>query len=322
MGHTPTRQAVSLLLLSVAVWFAGTSPLAQGALTTSPPVDRGGVPVFRARSDLVVLHVNVFTGRTEAVSQLPQSAFQVYEDGVRQRIELFSDHTVPIATGLVIDNSSSMLLQRSMVAAGVRAFATSSNQSDEMFTIVFNEHVRFGLPAGVPFTQNRQLLEASFERHRAGGLTALHDGVVEGLAHLEQATHQKRALVVLSDGDDNASHQSERNMLYRAGRSQALIYTIWTGDVSAERGNRGLLRKLAKSSGGEAYEPKSEQEVVDAFTAIAANIRRVYSIGYAPTNTTRDGTYRRVKVLVQVPGKKVRINTREGYTAADDVEPQ
>jgi VWFA-related protein len=245
----------------------------------------------------------------------------VYEDGVPQRIEFFSDHTVPVATGLIIDNSSSTMTRRSMVSAGVKAFAASSRESDEMFTIVFNEHVRFGLPGGVPFTENRALLQGSFERYRPGGMTALHDAVVEGLAHLETATLQKRALVVLSDGDDNASHQSESNMLYRAARSQALIYTIWTGDLStAEGGNRGLLRRLATRSGGQAYEPEAEEQVVAAFSAIAGNIRRVYSIGYAPTNTARDGTYRRVKVLVRAPGKSYTVSTREGYMADDDAE--
>jgi VWFA-related protein len=275
------------------------------------------LPVFRAQSDLVVLHVNVFDGRSDAVGRLPQSAFEVFEDGVRQRIEFFSDHTVPVATGLVIDNSSSMLTRRPMLAAGARAFAATSHESDEMFTIVFNEHVRSGLPDNVPFTHNRAMLEASFQRFPAGGMTALHDAVIEGLAHLEESSNQKRVLVILSDGEDNASRQPEKNMLYRAARSNALIYTIWTGDVSNRHGNPGLLRKLARENGGVAYRPETEREVVDAFGTIADNIRRVYSIGYVPTNSAKDGTFRRVKVLVHASGRQLRVRARDGYMAPD-----
>ena len=273
------------------------------------------MPVFRAESNLVVLHVNVFDGHSDAVPQLPQNAFQVFEDGVPQTIELFNDHSVPVATGLVIDNSSSMLTRRAMVTAGVHAFAASSQPGDEMFTIVFNEHVRYGLPDHMPFTAHRGILEASFQRYPPGGMTALHDAVVEGLAHLEDSSNQKRVLVILSDGEDNASHQSRANMLYRATRSNALIYTIWAGEVSTERGNPSLLRKLAAGNGGVSYTPDSEREVIDAFTTIAGNIRRVYTIGYAPTNTRKDGSYRRIKVMVQAPGKRLRLGVRDGYTA-------
>ena len=295
---------------------------AAGVTQESEPASEAptshGVAVFRARSDLVVLHVNVFDDRADAVTELPEEAFEVYEDGVRQKIELFKDRTVPVATGLLIDNSSSMLNRRTMLAAGVEAFAKSSHDGDEMFTIVFNENVRYGLPGTVRFTQNPYLLEASLLRYRPGGMTALHDAVIEGLGRLEESTNQKRVLVVLSDGEDNASHQSESNMLYRAARSSAIIYTIWSGDVSTEHGDPGLLRKLATRSGGVAYAPETESEVVTAFTRIAESIRRVYSIGYAPTNGARDGSYRRVKVLVHAGGRQLRIRVREGYTAPDD----
>ena len=110
-------------------------------------------PVFKSQSDLVVLHVNVFDGKSDAVPQLPQSAFQVFEEGQSQAITFFSDSDVPVAAGLVIDNSSSMLTRRAMVAAGSQAFVTSSHPEDELFTVIFNEHVRFGLQSGPRFHQ-------------------------------------------------------------------------------------------------------------------------------------------------------------------------
>ena len=275
------------------------------------------VAVFKTHSDLVELHVNVFDGRSDAVADLPQSAFQVLEDGVVQKIEFFNARDVPVAIGLVIDNSSSMITRRPMVKAGISAFAESSHAADEMFTIVFNERIRYGLPPEMPFTQDPRLLQSSLDRHRTGGMTALHDAVIEGLGHLEEATNQKHVLLVLSDGDDNASRHSRQNMLYRAAQSSAIVYTIWTGDETS-RGNPRVLSQLAKGSGGLAYMPKSEQDLVKAFGTVAANIRRGYTIGYAPTNTSADGTYRRVKVAVRAPGKKLNVRVRDGYAAADD----
>jgi Ca-activated chloride channel homolog len=272
------------------------------------------VPLFTAASDLVVLHVNVVDRRSRVVAGLPETAFEVYEDGVLQAIQFFQPREAPIAAGLVIDNSSSMLTRQRMVRAGVAAFADLSRPNDEFFTIVFNEHVRHGLPAGLAFTRSRDVLLASLGR-AAGGRTAMHDAVIEGLTHLETASNQKRVLLVLTDGDDNASMHTEPTMLQRAGQSSALIYTIWTGDLAADPGNPSLLRKLAQGNGGSAYRPSNEQEIVNAFSTVAETMRRGYTIGYAPTNTAADGTYRRITVRVRAEDSRVRVHVRDGYTA-------
>jgi len=283
---------------------------AQQADTTAP------TPVFRAHSDLVVLHVNVFDGRSDAVPNLPQSAFHVLEDGKPQPITFFSDADVPVAAGLVIDNSSSMLNRRNMVLAGGRAFADSSHPEDQVFTVVFNEHVRDGLPPGLGFTQSHPLLEASLIRYRPGGLTAVYDAVIEGLDHLQRASLQKKVLIVLSDGEDNASSHSKQDMLHRATRSDALIYTIYTGDFAPSRGDRDVLKKLASLTGGVAYSPDTENDAVAAFKTIAENIRRGYSIGFVPAHG--DGDYHRVKVFVAAPGfKHLSVRARDGYASSD-----
>ena len=279
------------------------------------------VAVFRSESELVVLHVNVFDGRSDAVANLPQTAFRVVEDGTPQTITFFNNVDVPVAVGLIIDNSGSMITRRGMVLAGTRAFAHSSHDEDELFTIVFNEHVRFGLPETVPFTRSRPQVEASLTLFPTGGKTALHDAVISGLEHLQESTHQKRVLVVLTDGDDNASQHSEDNMLERARRSDALIYVVSTAELGSSVGNPRLLKKLADSSGGVAYEPESEKEVVEAFTEIAQNIRRGYSIGYTPTNSAHDGRYRRVKIMVNAPGyRNLKVSARDGYLAPRHVD--
>jgi VWFA-related protein len=277
--------------------------------------------VFRAASDLVVIHANVFDRRSDAVPNLPQTAFQVLEDGRPQTITFFSNEDVPVAVGLIIDNSGSMITRRDMVLAGTQAFAESSHDEDELFTVVFNEEVHFGLPATVDFTRNRPQILASLTQFPTGGKTALHDAVVAGLEHLLEASHQKRVLVVLTDGDDNASQHSDDDMIERARRSDALIYVVSTAELGSNVGNPGLLKKLAEVSGGVAYRPETEAEVVEAFMTIAENIRRGYSIGYVPTNTARDGRLRRLKVTVNAPGfKNPKVNSRDGYLAPRDFD--
>ena len=292
---------------------------AAPVLHAQDPISQPPVAVFKAESDLVVLHVNVFDGRSDAVPNLPQNAFFVAEDDKPQTITFFSNEDVPVAVGLVLDNSTSMLTRRSMVLAGTDAFAASSHPEDEMFTVVFNESVRLGLPPAAPFTQSRPMLQASIHRFAPGGKTAFHDAVVAGLEHLEEASHQKRVLVVLSDGEDNASQHSEDAMVQRAIRSDALIYTVSTADLGTNVGKPGLLEKLAEVSGGVNYEPDTEGEVVEAFQEIAANIRRGYSLGYVPTNSTHDGKYRRVKVQVRAAGQRnLKVRARDGYLAPRD----
>ena len=274
--------------------------------------------VFRSESDLVVLHVNVFNGRSDAVPELPQSAFSVFEDEQPQEITFFSGADVPVAVGLILDNSSSMIARQGMLIAGGAAFARSSHENDELFTIHFNEHIQFGLPGGLLFTDRGTLLQAALSRYRPGGRTALYDAVIAGLNRLESASNQKRVLVVLSDGEDNASANSEEAMLERARASNTMVYTVSNanryGDVGG--GDAGLLRRLARVSGGMAYFPDNDREVVEDLDRIAGNIRRGYLIGYVPSNVAHDGTYRRVKVLVRAPGKRdLRVQSRDGYRA-------
>ena len=300
--------------MKVPVALASVLAVISVALPTS--ARQQDAPVFKAQSELVVVHVNVFDGRSDAVPNLREDVFHIVEDNAPQQISFFSGEDVPVAVGLIVDNSGSMLMRRSMVLSGTKAFAESSHPEDELFTIVFNEHVRHGLPQTLLFTKNRLQIESAVTRFPPGGKTALHDAVVAGLEHLQEASHQKRVLVVLSDGEDNASQHSEDVMLERAARSDTLIYTVSTGDLGSDVGNPRLLKTLAQRTGGVAYRPNSERAVVDAFREIAGNIRRGYSLGYVPTNKVHDGRFRRVKVSVRAPGlKNLTVIARDGDLA-------
>jgi Ca-activated chloride channel family protein len=289
----------------------GSVVRAAGGLRQEP-----APPTFSAESDLVVLQVTVFDRHGDSVRQLTRDVFHVVEDGAPQTITMFSGEEAPVAVGLLVDNSSSMLTRRGMVTAGVRAFAESSKTDDQAFTIVFNEHVRRALPETVAFTSNPVLLQASVAALPAGGKTALHDAVIAGLDQLDTADRQKHVLVVLSDGEDNASRQSERDMLRRVETSNALIYAVSTARLDTSVGNEGLLRRMARSTGGELFTPRTERDVVAAFADVGVKIRQGYTLGYVPTNSAHDGSYRKLIVRVLAPGMRAPVvHVRDGYLA-------
>lgn len=307
MPTTPARALCLLLLASSTVHVAG-------GVRQEPSTP--AAPIFSSESDLVVLQVTVFDRSGDPVRQLSRDVFHVVEDGMPQTITMFSGEEAPVAVGLVVDNSSSMLTRRAMVTAGVKAFAESNRPDDQAFTLVFNEHVRRALPATVPFTNNGILLQASIVAMPPGGQTALHDAVIAGLDHLATAERQKHVLVVLSDGEDNASRQREDDMLRRAERSNALIYAVSTARLDTSVGNERLLRKLARSTGGELFTPRTERDVVAAFGDIGVKIRQGYTIGYVPTNGTHDGSYRKLIVRVLKAGMRAPVvHVRDGYLA-------
>jgi Ca-activated chloride channel homolog len=275
--------------------------------------------IFKSGAELVVLHVNVFDKRSDAVPELPQSAFTVFEDDTPQDIAFFSAGDVPVTVGLIIDNSTSMLTERDMIVSGTSAFAESSHPEDEMFAIVFNEHVRAGLPDTIDFTRNRMQLRGTLQRFPPGGKTAFYDALIAGLDHLEKAGYQKRVLVVLSDGGDNASRHTEKDMLDRVSSGSALVYTVLDPNVVVPGESKPqVLRRLAKMSGGVAYFPKTGRQLVANFQEIAGNIRRGYSIGYVPSSAQHHhNEQHRVKVTVRVPGRgDLSVRVRNGYTEA------
>jgi Ca-activated chloride channel family protein len=224
-----------------------------------------------------------------------------------------------VAVGLILDASGSMISREHMVIAGGTAFARSSHPDDEMFTIHFNESVKYGLPATVPFTHSAPLLHSALAAYRPRGRTAFYDAVIAGLEHLELATHQKHVLVLLSDGEDNASRYSEDEMMDRARESDAIVYTVSNANRRVGMpGDPGVLRRIADVTGGVAYFPSSDEKVIESFDEIAGNIRRGYSIGYVPAHSTGEGGYRRVRVTVSAPGRgNLSVRTRDGYRTAD-----
>ena len=276
---------------------------------------------IRVNADMVVLHATVQNRKGTPFSRLGKDDFQVYEDGVLQQITYFSHKDIPVTVGLVVDNSGSMGPKRPEVIAAALAFARSSNPQDQMFVVNFNEHVRFALPDNTPFTDQPAQLEAALSRIAADGETALYDAVAAAIERLKKGNRDKKVLIVISDGGDNASKHTLAEIMAMARQSDAIIYTLGIYDKDDPDHNTHALKQLAKATGGEAFLPESLSEVVPICEQIARDIRNQYTIAYVPTNRKQDGTYRaiQVKVTAERVGR-LYARTRAGYTSPS--EPQ
>jgi Ca-activated chloride channel homolog len=263
---------------------------------------------------LVVLPVIVTDRKGEFVPHLAATDFQVSEAGRPQQITLFKSEDLPVTVGLVVDNSGSMGAKRPEVVAASVAFVQSSNPGDEMFVLNFNQRVLLGLPASVPFTSDLNQLRSALSRNRPVGNTALYDGIAAALEHLKAGSRQKKALIVVTDGGDNASHLKLQELLKMAESSNAIIYTIGIFDPNYSGANPQALKRLAKVTGGRAYFPESVSEVSGVAEQIARDIREQYTVGYIPTPRPSEGQYRTIRVTVKAAGLgKLYARTRAGY---------
>lgn len=269
---------------------------------------------IRMNTNLVVLSATVIDHHNTPVSGLAKDDFQLYEDHVLQHIKDFSHEDVPVAVGLVIDNSTSMGQKRADVIAAALSFAQSSNPRDQMFVVNFNEHVTYGLPPEIPFTDRRDQLRLALSSIKTIGETALYDAIATALDHLKQSVCDKKVLILISDGGDNASAHSLAQVIEMAKHSTAIIYTIGILDERDGDQNPGLLRRFAKETGGEAYFPDSSKETISICDRIAHDIRNQYTLAYVPRVSNKDTEYRVVDVRASAPGHgRLAVRTRTGY---------
>ncbi len=263
-----------------------------------------------------MLHPAVTDRQGHPTNELAERSFEVYEDGVRQQVRLFRHDDVPATVGLIVDHSGSMKPKMTDVIAAARAFVYSSRVDDEMFVINFNEDVSAGLPEAIPFTSHSADLEAAIGNAPVTGKTALYDAIGRGMAQLRTGTREKKALVVISDGGDNASRRTLPDILKLAAESSAIIYTVGIFDSEDPDRNTGVLRNLARATGGEAFFPSETADVVPICQGIARDIRNQYTIGYVSANTSRSDAYRKIRVVAHgADNSKLVVRTRSGYIA-------
>jgi Ca-activated chloride channel family protein len=269
---------------------------------------------FRSDVRLVLLDVSVTDRDGKAILDLTRDNFTVLEDGRPQRITVFDHADLPVTVGILVDESRSMNPKRADVLTAAQTFIEESNPRDQVFILNFNDTVMPGLPPGVRFSDKLADLRAALYRGVPEGKTALRDAVIAGLRQLDLGQRDKKTLVLISDGGDTASEHTRAQMLNAVSRSIATIFAIGLFDADEPDRDPGVLRQLARMSGGEAYFPASASVMVPLCRKIAKEIRTRYTIGYLPQSRNGRSSLRHIQVAASAPGRsKLTVHARTGY---------
>lgn len=277
-------------------------------------------PTFRgATADLVVLPVTVEDRDGGLVADLPQDRFVVYDDGRKQDVQFFSDKNAPVSVAWVIDSSYSMMPRIRHVAAATLRFASLSQADDELFIVHFNDFPQHLFESRGVEAANTAELARGLAEIIPDGRTALYDALLAGIDRLEKTARARKAMIVVSDGDDTASYAKLDDVLDRARRTDITIYTIgFSGDlIGWENSNPGVLKTLANASGGKRFMASSTGPLLQAAERIAREIRSSYTLSFTPRD--RDGRFHRVRV--EITGRdrnRFVVRTRPGYVAPSE----
>jgi VWFA-related protein len=280
----------------------------------TPQVERQGDEgfVIRTRVENTVLHATVVDDKRHLVNGLTKNDFQVYENGQLQQIKSFDRRDVPVAVGIIIDNSGSMRDKRPAVNRAAINFVRSSNPNDEVFVVNFNDEYYLDQD----FTDKIPALQEALDRIESRGGTALYDAVVASAEHLKKnARLDKKVLLVVTDGEDNASRESLEQAIRRLQADNGpTVYTIGILGEERQRRAKRALSAMSEQTGGVAFFPKDVGEVDSITQNVAHDIRNQYIIVYAPTTPKNVGGYRTVRVDAHAPGyKHLVVRTRSGY---------
>jgi Ca-activated chloride channel family protein len=277
-------------------------------------------PVITVRTELVVVPVAVTDGHGRHVNDLNEQNFHVYEDGHLRPTAAFHRGDAPMTLGLIVDRSQSMRQKTAAVLTAVSSVLQSIRKDDELFAVDFNDDVSFELPDDHPFTNDPKAIEATLMTSRAEGQTALYDGVSAGLQQLRTGHGERRALIVISDGGDNASKRRYADVLALARQSDGVIYAIGLLAASEQEDQDAEpLKRLCKDTGGVAYFPRTTDEIAEVSAKVAAELREQYTLGFIPGERTAASGFRRITVTVTAEGRgRLRVRTRSGYVIAPE----
>ncbi len=302
-----------------------SAAFAQIPIPNSAPLPPGQNPnagkqgsSIKVDVNLVVLHTTVVDDRKRFAEGLKPENFRVFEDKNEQKLSVFKREDVPVSMGLVIDNSGSMRDKRPRVNEAALTLVQASNPQDEAFVVNFNDD--FYLDLDKDFTNNISELKEALERIDSRGSTALRDAIIGSIDHLKKGSKDKKVLLVVTDGEDNASRNSLEKMIREVQKTDTVIYTIGLlGQENKKEAKRArkALEQIAAASGGLAFFPENVEDVHNICEQVAHDIRNQYILAYYPTNTSRDGTFRAIHVEVIPPhGRgKLLARTRNGYYA-------
>lgn len=301
----------------------GQSSIPQSAGTPAPtpppaqqqPPDDSGTFVIRKDVDEVLVHASVVDEKQHLVTNLDKSAFTVFEDGKQQKVVSFRHEDIPVAMGVVIDNSGSMREKRAKVNQAALNLVRSSNPQDEVFVVNFNDEYYLDQD----FTNDLLKLKEALEKIDAKGGTAMYEAVVASAGHLKRnARLDKKVLFVVTDGEDNASQETlEQAVKQLQEENGPAVYAIGIlGQEEHPKRARRALEIIAQRTGGLAFFPKTLDEVDEISRQVAHDIRNQYTIGYKPTNPRASGGFRTIRVEAKAKGHgKMIVRTKSGYYA-------
>ena len=319
----PANQAPSTQQQAPATRQQGQAPAGQAGQEQGAPIDKeSGAFIIRKRVEEVTLHATVVDEKQRLITNLDKSAFTVFEDGQPQQITSFRHDDVPVSVGILIDNSGSMREKRPAVNQAALNLVRASNPQDEVFIVNFNEEPFLDQD----FTNNIGLMKEALERVASRGGTALYDALVAASDHLRKSGKlDKKAILVVTDGEDNASRESLEAAIRRlAVDGGPTVYTIGLLNEeehgAAKRAKRAM-RLIAEQTGGIAFFPENYNEVDSITKQVAHDIRNQYTIGYRPSTPKTAGGFRTVKVEARAPGyKRLQVRTRTGYYANEGMQ--
>jgi Ca-activated chloride channel homolog len=278
-----------------------------------------GVFVFKKEVEEVVVHATVMDDKNHLVTNLEKSAFSVFENNQPQTITSFRHEDIPVAMGIVIDNSGSMREKRDKVNKAALNLVRSSNPQDQVFVVNFNDEYYLDQD----FTSNINKLREALEKVEARGGTALYDAILASANHLKDAKLQKKILFVVTDGEDNASRDSlEETVRKLQEENGPTVYAIGLlGDEKARRARRAL-ETIAQRTGGISFFPRTLDEVDAISSSVAHDIRNQYTIVYKPSTPKSAGGYRAIHVEAKAKGYgKLTVRTRSGYYPGQEHAP-
>jgi Ca-activated chloride channel homolog len=284
----------------------GQQPAAQ------PGSNDDSMFVFKKQVEEVVLHATVVDNNQHLVTGLDRAAFTVFEDGKPQTITSFRREDVPVAIGVVVDNSGSMRDKRTQVNQAVLNLIGVSNPKDEIFVVNFSQNYYLDQD----FTSDANLLQTALHQASSAGSTALYDAVVASAVHLKNNPHlEKKVLLVITDGQDNMSQETLEEASRRLKQANGpTIYAVGLLGSGLQRKGREALQDLAEGTGGVAYFPDSLDQVDNITRTVAHDIRSQYMIAYKPRNQNARPGYQSVRIEANAPGYgKLTVRTRTGY---------
>lgn len=309
---------VAALLLIPAVMFAraGRSQNRQEISTDKP--EKQPSQTLKIDVELTLVNATVTDSLNRYVSGLESEHFQIWEDKVEQKIEYFSAEDVPISIGVIFDVSGSMKDKIATARQAAATFLKTGNPEDEYFLLEFANRPE----VASDFTTDITKLQSKLLLTPAKGMTAMYDSVYLGLEKLKEGSNPKKALLLITDGEDNRSRYTFQNVKEFVKEQDVQIYGIgivdeWNSQLSAGKTGRAMIEELASLTGGGAFFPDSVYELEDICTKIAVELKNQYVIGYHSTNEAKDGKWRKIRLKVNPPKGIQRLNVRakQGYYA-------